>query len=123
MDHPPRRYRFTRRQRLSGRRRFETVYAGRVRKTVGPLAVCAIPNGLGYCRLGLSVPRAVGPAVRRNRIKRRLREAFRLSQHDWPGTYDMVIVVRPHEPATPAEYQRLLLSAMRSIHPRWQAKS
>ena len=38
--------------------------------------------------------------MKRNRLKRLLREAFRLSQHDWPGAYDVVISVKPHEPLT-----------------------
>lgn len=112
-----RRFTFRHRQRLHGRLAFAEVFAARLRKTAGPIVVCARPNGLGYFRLGLSVSRRVGGAVVRNRIKRRLREAFRLGQHDWPGGYDIVVVVRPHEPANPAEYQRLLLNAVQRIHP------
>jgi ribonuclease P protein component len=49
----------------------------------------------GGARLGLAVPKAVGTAVVRNRIKRRLREAFRARLPALPQDQDYVLVVRP----------------------------
>ena len=72
--------------------------------------------------LGLSVAARVGTAPRRNRIKRLLREAFRLMQHDFPRPYDLVIVVRPHEPLILAEYQRILRALMVKLHHGVDAK-
>jgi ribonuclease P protein component len=46
-------------------------------------------------RLGLAVPKAVGTAVVRNRMKRRLREAFRKRLPELPQDQDYVLVVRP----------------------------
>src|SRR5690242_21513570 len=46
-------------------------------------------------RLGLAVPKAVGTAVVRNRIKRRLREIFRERSSGLPQGHDYVLVVRP----------------------------
>ena len=46
-------------------------------------------------RLGISVSRKVGNAVRRNRIKRIFREVFRLRRDIFPRTSDIVIAVRP----------------------------
>jgi ribonuclease P protein component len=46
-------------------------------------------------RLGLAVPKAVGTAVVRNRIKRRLRELFRERSSELPADHDYVLVVRP----------------------------
>jgi ribonuclease P protein component len=46
-------------------------------------------------RLGLAVPKAVGSAVERNRIKRRLREIFRAHSEELPQDHDYVLVVRP----------------------------
>ena len=58
---------------------FAAVYDARVREARGPLLVYAKPNDLGHARLGLSTSRKVGTAPRRNRIRRLLREAFRLT--------------------------------------------
>ena len=97
---------------------FAAVYDGRVREARGPLLVYARPNELGHPRVGLSTSRKVGNAVRRNRIRRLLREAFRLMRHDLPGGYDLVVVVRPHEPLMLADYQRLLSGAAVKLHRR-----
>lgn len=113
-DSPPR-YPFRHRQRLHGSRAFAAVFEAQLRKNMGPIVVCGRPNGLDYNRLGLSVPRRIGTAVRRAGIKRRLREAFRLGQHDGPKGYDLVIAVRPHDTLAVAEYQRLVYDALGQI--------
>ncbi len=116
------RYRFSHTRRLHGRRAFAQVYAARVRHHAGSLTVYGKPNGLNLPRLGLSVSASVGSAVKRNRIKRLIREAFRLGQHDWPAAYDLVVVVHRHDPATLGEYQRLLSQAGKRLHGRWLKK-
>ena len=114
---------FPRTHRLSGKVAFAAVYDARLKESRGPLAVFSRLNGLPHPRLGLSVSRRVGTAPRRNRIKRLLREAFRAHQHDLPIGYDLVIVVRPHEPMILAEYQRLLSTLMLRSHAGWQRRS
>jgi ribonuclease P protein component len=116
-------YSFPRSHRLSGPAAFAAVYGGRVRESRGPLIVYARFNELTHCRLGLSISRKVGIAVQRNRIKRLLREAFRLMQNDLPRGYDWVVVVRPHEPLILAEYQKLLSSLTLKLHMRLQSKT
>lgn len=95
---------------------FQAVYDAKSRESRGPLLIYAMPNTLGHPRLGLSTPRRVGTAPRRNRIRRLLRESFRLMQHEFPGAYDVVIVVRPHEQMELAEYQNSLRSAVMKLH-------
>jgi len=52
-------------------------------------------NELTYCRLGLTVPRKVGGAVRRNRVKRLLREVFRHNRTRLEPRMDLVVNARP----------------------------
>ena len=107
------------RNKLRGQRTFSAVYGARVRKNVGPIGVFARPNELAYSRMGLSVPRRAGTAVARNRIKRLLREAFRLTQHELPGGYDIIVTVRPHLPATLDEYKGMLERGIRWVDGEW----
>ena len=51
-------------------------------------------EALGEPRLGFAVPKAVGNAVVRNRIKRQLREIVRARLDQVPATNDYVLVVR-----------------------------
>ena len=78
--------------RIRSGRDFREIYA--LRKTVRSrdLVLYWRPNTLGHARLGLSVSRKHGNAPRRNRIKRVLREVFRLSQHDIPGSLDLIAI-------------------------------
>ena len=66
-------------------------------------------------RLGISVKKAVGGAVVRNRIRRRIREILRRNQTEIPTGWDIVIHPRRSVAEAPfapleAELVRLLLS-------------
>lgn len=106
---------------------FERVYKARVKKVAGPLVLHALPNALAHHRLGLSIGRRVGPAVRRVLLKRHLREAFRLLQHDLPshpsGGYDLVVGASPHAPLDAAAYCDLLLTLATQAHRVWQKRA
>lgn len=87
--------------RLHNRGDFELVYAA-ARKAWGRgFTVFIAANPHGQHRLGLAVGRKVGKAVLRNRIKRRLREVFRLCRQDLPGCYDIVVHGRAEVAAMP----------------------
>ncbi|MCA9294082.1 MAG: ribonuclease P protein component [Phycisphaerales bacterium] len=116
------------RHRISNKLEFDRVFKAKARKHVGPLTIFAMPNGLPHLRYGLSVPRRVGNAVTRNRIKRLLREALRHNQHDLPsapdgGGYDWLIAVRPHEAMTLEQYADALRNAAAGLDHVWRKRA
>lgn len=52
------------------------------------------PNQLSHPRIGVTVTKKVGGAVRRNRIKRLVREAFRLHPELFAEPVDLVVVAK-----------------------------
>jgi ribonuclease P protein component len=76
---------------------FRRVYEHRRSVSDEWLIVYACANGLPHVRLGLSVSRKVGGAVRRNRLRRLYREAFRLVKKELPGGLDLVLIPRKKE--------------------------
>jgi len=96
------------RYRLKKRVDFERVYAGRQSVSDGRLRIYGVPTNREHPRLGLSVSRRVGGSVQRNRCKRLLREAFRLSRERLPPLDLVVIPVGRSEPRV-EQYQASLI--------------
>jgi ribonuclease P protein component len=76
---------------------FQAVYDRRRSAADGTLVVYVKENGLPHSRVGLSVSKKFGNAVRRNRIRRLMREAYRLTKEEIPLGYDIVMIPRPLE--------------------------
>lgn len=71
-----------------------------------------LANDLSYSRLGISVHRLVRGAVRRNRIKRIVRELFRLHRELFPGSSDIVFTVSPDFALTGPDAVRDVLAGL-----------
>ena len=87
-----------RRHRLSRSRDFDTVYRRGASVSTRYLTLhwfAREEDADGDPRLGLAVPRAIGPAVVRNRVKRVLREAWKGVLDEVPPGRDYVLVARP----------------------------
>ncbi len=82
------------RYRLKKNERFQEVRRHGRSVSDRSLVLCVLPNGLPYSRFGFSVSNRIGNAVRRNRIKRRLREATRLRMETIEPGWDIVFIAR-----------------------------
>ena len=89
-----------RRHRLSRSRDFDAVYRHGRSVSTRFLVLYSFPreDDDGDARLGLAVPKAVGTAVVRNRVKRQLREIWRERLGSVAAGRDYVLVVRPGLP-------------------------
>jgi len=81
-------------ERIRLARDFAWVRSGGRRYRVGPFIVVVARNELGYRRVGVSVSRKAGKAVVRNRIRRVIREYFRLNKEKFPPSSDILFICR-----------------------------
>ena len=88
-------HRFTKQSRLRRKAEFTKVFNTAVRVQGRYFTLLLAPNRSGRPRLGIVASRKLGDAVRRNRAKRMIREAFRRSAHPLsrPGV-DLVVIPR-----------------------------
>ena len=85
-----------RRHRLSRSRDFDAVYRHGRSVSTRFLVLYWFPrDDQDEPRLGIAVPKGAGSAVERNRVKRRLREAWRARLPQVPAGRDYVLIARP----------------------------
>ncbi len=87
-------YEFNRESRLLTPGQFQAVFSKPLRFGSSHITILVTPNSDNNNRLGLAIAKKrVKLAVQRNRIKRQVRESFRLNQHNLPHI-DIVVMVK-----------------------------
>lgn len=123
---------FPRRMRLLRHSDFERVYESGRRHFSSLLTVFYLERpaaqgsagGMRGLRVGFTVGRSLGGAVQRNRMKRRLREAVRLSRP--PMEIDADVVINPKRSVLAADFEDVLNEVRRAfvvIEQKLSAKS
>jgi ribonuclease P protein component len=110
---------FPREARLVRRGEFDAVYRAGKRRSSSHFTVFFRANELPQSRFGVSIKKALGGAVMRNRIRRRLREIVRCHRREIPAGWDIVIhpknaVAKAPFAALTADLLRLLQAAPKS---------
>ncbi len=92
---------------------YDAVYREGRRRSSREFTIFVRPNGLDLSRFGWSIKKALGGAVRRNRIRRRLREILRLHRQEISPGWD--IVIHPRSSAATADFSALAQELLKLI--------
>ena len=90
-------------ERITKTSRFRAIYQQGIWKASRNFTTITCRNDQGIKRLGVTVSKKAGNAVRRNRIKRLVREFFRLKKVLFPEGCDVVVMAKKNMP--PLAYQ------------------
>ena len=112
MQPTQRRLRFGAELRLRSKLQFDALYASGRRLDDRFFGLRVKPNGLGHARIGLAVAvKTAGNGVARNRLRRLVRESFRLAQHELPAV-DVVVSAKFPSREAPAATLHASLAAL-----------
>jgi ribonuclease P protein component len=104
---------FPREARLVRKTEFDAVYRAGKRRSSSHFTVFFRANELPQSRFGFSIKKALGGAVVRNRIRRRLREMVRCHRLEIPAGWD--IVIHPKSMVARAEFAALTADLLRLL--------
>jgi ribonuclease P protein component len=104
---------FPREARLVRRGDFDAVYRAGKRRSSSHFTVFLRANQLLHSRFGFSIKKALGGAVLRNRIRRRVRELVRCHRLEIPAGWD--IVIHPKSNVLKAEFATLTAELLRLL--------
>lgn len=112
MQPTERRLKFGAELRLRSKLQFDAVYASGRRIDDRFFGLRVKPNGLSHPRVGLAVAvKTAGNAVLRNRLRRLVRESFRLAQHGLPAV-DVVVAAKFPAAGAPVTALRASLATL-----------
>jgi len=104
-----------RRERLGRADEFQAVFR-RGKRVERPSVLVIWRDERGPRKAGFTVSRQVRGAVRRNRARRRVREAYRVSRQILPEGVQLVVVARPRAEGAPfGEVLRDMREALASV--------
>lgn len=103
--------------RLHSRKEFDLVWKGGRKIHASHFLIIILQKNCGPTRLGLTVSRKIGGAVTRNRVKRQLREYFRLSYDVLPSSVDLLIVAKKGAESLSSELIALELDILKIFQP------
>ena len=109
----PGRLDFPRAARLVRRGEFDAVYRTGKRRSSSHFTVFFRANQLPHSRFGFSIKKALGGAVVRNRIRRRVREIVRCHRMEIPVGWD--IVIHPKNKAAHAPFAPMTADLLRLL--------
>ena len=111
---------FPREARLVRRGEFDAVYRAGRRRSSSHFTVFLRANELPESRFGVSIKKALGGAVVRNRIRRRLREIVRCHRSEIPAGWD--IVIHPKSAVDKAPFAELTEELLRLLQSAEQTR-
>jgi ribonuclease P protein component len=112
MQPPQRRLRFGAELRLRSKLQFDAIYASGRRVDDRFFGLRIKPNGLSHPRIGLAIAvKTAGSGVARNRLRRLVRESFRLAQHELPAV-DVVVAAKIPAAGAPPSTLRASLATL-----------
>lgn len=85
---------FPKKKRILNRSDFVNLNRSGKRHYTEHFNIISKQNKFGITRLGVTVRKKTGNAVKRNRVKRLIREYFRLNHSFFPQGYDIVIAAK-----------------------------